>query len=204
MAWWNGLSRNTKIAVGVGGVAGIVLIWRYYKNKQAASSSSTSPSTLSVAAAPTSSGGGGTPPTSTISTPGGGSYSGPPSDLNEAACILSGGTWNPTTSTCTPAASTSTSTTGTSTPTPGTSSPANPGYGTITINGQQYIVLGPAGGAVYQVTGGAPVYFGNANGVAQGSAAEANAAKQNGYAYTPVQYAPFVAPTPSQVGAGQF
>lgn len=63
---------------------------------------------------------------------------------------------------------------------------------TVTINGQQYIELGPATGPAYGVSGGAPVYFGNANGVQQGSAAEAQAKKTGGLAYVPAQFANLV------------
>ena len=79
-----------------------------------------------------------------------------------------------------------------------------PGYGTITIGGKQYAILGRAGSAVYQVGGGAPVYFGSANSIAQGSAAEAQAAKNGGYAYTPIEYASQIAKKATSEAAGKF
>lgn len=70
--------------------------------------------------------------------------------------------------------------------------PATPGYGYINLPGiGQSVILGYLGQGSYtgyEVGGGAPVYFGNAAGVSQGSAQET----AGDYAYTPVQYAPLV------------
>jgi hypothetical protein len=75
----------------------------------------------------------------------------------------------------------------------------SPGYGTIDIGGTDYIILGqPSTEDLYQVGGGAPVYFGNGNGVAQGSAAEQAALADGGYAYTPESDASLVSPTATQ------
>jgi len=87
------------------------------------------------------------------------------------------------------------------TPAPATSSyggaapSGSTGYGVETINGQEYIVLGSTAQPLFEVGGGAPVFFGNANGVSQGTAAEANAKATGGYAYVPIQYQSFVSPT---------
>ena len=92
-----------------------------------------------------------------------------------------------------------------SNPPPATGTTAkNEGYGTITIGGKQYAILGRAGQEVYQVGGGAPVYFGNGNKVEQGSAAEAAAAKSGGYAYTPIEYVSQIAAKPTSEAAGKF
>jgi len=85
----------------------------------------------------------------------------------------------------------------------GTETPSK-GFGTITIGGKQYAILGRAGSQVYQVGGGAPVYFGNGNSVAQGSAAEQAAAKSGGYAYTPIEYIDQIAQKPTSEAAGKF
>lgn len=87
---------------------------------------------------------------------------------------------------------------------PATQTTAGPsqGYGTISIGGVLYDILGQSGQAQYQVGGGAPVYFGNANGVAQGQAAEAAAAKGGGYSYVPDQYKNLISPTAAPVPAG--
>lgn len=79
-----------------------------------------------------------------------------------------------------------------STPT-AAATPATPGYGYINLPGiGQSVILGQVGAGQtfsgYNVGGGAPVYFGNANGVAQGSAGEV----AGNYAYTPVAYASLV------------
>lgn len=72
--------------------------------------------------------------------------------------------------------------------------PATPGYGYINLPGiGQSVILGQVTDSSqdftgYNVGGGAPVYFGNANGVAQGAAGET----QGNYAYTPVAYASLV------------
>jgi hypothetical protein len=78
------------------------------------------------------------------------------------------------------------------------------GYGTITIGGKQYAILGRAGQKVYQVAGGAPVYFGSGNSVAQGKAAEEQAAKDGGYAYTPIEYANLIVKSASSEQPGVF
>lgn len=62
------------------------------------------------------------------------------------------------------------------------------GEGLITIGGKQYIILGKAGGTQYAVGGGAPVFFGSGNSIAQGTAAEQAAEKNGGYAYVPVEF----------------
>lgn len=78
--------------------------------------------------------------------------------------------------------------------TPAAAAPAaTPGYGYINLPGiGQSIILGQVGQGQtfsgYNVGGGAPVYFGNANGVAQGSQGEV----AGNYAYTPVAYASLV------------
>jgi hypothetical protein len=84
-------------------------------------------------------------------------------------------------------------------PAPAASSYGGPGYGVISINGQQFIELGQAGKQLlYQVAGGAPVYFGDANGVSQGAEAEAYAAYHNQNVYTPIEFAPQVSATATQ------
>lgn len=58
---------------------------------------------------------------------------------------------------------------------------------TITINGTKFDVLGNVGGTTgYTVYGGAPVYFGNANSVAQGPTAD----KPGAFEYTPATTTP--------------
>lgn len=86
-------------------------------------------------------------------------------------------------------------TTGTNTP-----SPTLPGLGQITIGNTQYDILGQITGGTpgnaqfsgYNVGGGAPVFFGNANAVAQGPQAET----VGSYAYTPSQYGTLIGTTP--------
>ena len=83
-------------------------------------------------------------------------------------------------------------------PAPAASAPSQsstPGYGVVTINGQPFIHLGQSGGLVYQVSQGAPVYFGGLEGVQQGAAAE-HVPGTN--AYTPLEYAPEVSAQPVQ------
>ena len=82
-----------------------------------------------------------------------------------------------------------------STPAPAAAAtPATPGYGYINLPGiGQSVILGQITDASqdftgYNVGGGAPVYFGNANGAAQGPGGET----QGNYAYTPVAYAGLV------------
>src|SRR5271169_3124894 len=90
-----------------------------------------------------------------------------------------------------PPSTQSTSTSSPTTPPPTTSNPSPPstsvpppagtgsegstsssdGQGVITIGGKQYIILGRAGGTQYAVGGGAPVYFGSGNSIAQGTTA---------------------------------
>jgi hypothetical protein len=74
-------------------------------------------------------------------------------------------------------------------PAPATGTKAKPKFGTITIGGKEYAILGKAGSSALGVTGGAPVFFGDGNAVAQGAAAKAGAERDNGYAYTPIEYA---------------
>lgn len=78
--------------------------------------------------------------------------------------------------------------------------PATPGYGYINLPGiGQSVILGelsPGGYSGYQVGGGAPVYFGNANAVSQGTGQET----ASNYAYTPVGFASLVSPTASSGG----
>jgi hypothetical protein len=76
--------------------------------------------------------------------------------------------------------------------------PATPGYGYINVAGiGQSVILGNVGPGKqftgYNVAGGAPVYFGNASNVAQGSAAEV----PGSIAYTPVAYASLVGSSPT-------
>lgn len=80
-----------------------------------------------------------------------------------------------------------------------TAAAATPGYGEINLPGiGESVILGritsPGNFTGYNVGGGAPVYFGNANSVAQGSAGEQVAGN---YAYTPVQYSGLVGSTVS-------
>jgi hypothetical protein len=77
-------------------------------------------------------------------------------------------------------------------PTP--AAPATPGFGTINLPGiGQSIILGQIGGSPgYSVGGGAPVYFGNANAVAQGP----QAATPGSYAYVPASYGDLVSSSP--------
>lgn len=72
--------------------------------------------------------------------------------------------------------------------------PAQPGYGVIQTAQGPMIVLGQLGSSTpgYNVGGGSPVYFGNANASAQGQAAET----PGSFVYTPEAYANFVASTP--------
>jgi hypothetical protein len=198
-AWWARLSRNGKVAVVVGGVVGGVLLYKWYKARQAAAASSSTTGTTGTASTTTAGAGttgtdqSYTPPTATVTLPGGASYSGPAAGLGTVISQLQP-----------PTAASTTPTPAPSTGTAPAAAPSGPGYGEIPINGADYVVLGPAGGPVYQVGGGAPVYFGNADQIAEGSAAEAAAAKSGGYAYTPVAYSGLVASTPMQQAPGQF
>lgn len=79
-------------------------------------------------------------------------------------------------------------------PPPASTGTSGPGYGIVSIGGQSYIHLGQDGGLVYQVSQGAPVYFGGLEGVQQGATAE-HVVGTN--AYTPVQYAAEVSAQPS-------
>lgn len=74
---------------------------------------------------------------------------------------------------------------------------SGPGYGIVTINGQQYVFLGSVGsGQVYQVGGGAPVFYGNADKVQEGSPTQnpLNAVGQD--MYTPIAYSSWVSANP--------
>ena len=84
------------------------------------------------------------------------------------------------------------------TPTTDTHVAASTGPQTISIGGTQYDVLGLASNPQYQVYGGAPAYFGNANSVAQGDAAKQAAIASGGYVYTPATYSSLVYPTGGQ------
>lgn len=191
MQWWRRLPQNRKILVAAGGAAALFLAYKFIKSKQSASSSTAATLQPTSGPAPT------TPPQASVTLPGGASYTGPASGLGSVLGALgSGGT----TTTTTPATPTAPSA-------PATPTPTTPGYGVTTINGQQYVILGQAapGSNPYQVGGGAPVYFGNANNIAQGQAAEAAAASQGGYEYVPIAYASQVgatagAPAPGQPG----
>jgi hypothetical protein len=112
-------------------------------------------------------------------------------------------TGSPTTATP-PTSNPTSPTTTTSNPKPATGTSGQKGFGTIDIGGKQYVILGEAGKDVYQVGGGAPVYFGSANSIAQGSAAEQHATQNGGYAYTPIEYANLVSTSPQQQSAGHF
>ena len=92
----------------------------------------------------------------------------------------------------TPAAGTPT------TDTPTTDTHAATGPQTISIGGTQYDILGLAANPQYQVYGGAPAFFGNANSVAQGPAAQQAAVSGGGYVYTPATYSNLVYPTGGQ------
>jgi hypothetical protein len=84
----------------------------------------------------------------------------------------------------------------TPTPAPAPSQPAAPaqvGYGTVTTALGQMIWLGNWGNPHFQVGGGAPVYFGNASSLNQGSQYEVPGAD----IYTPVAYASLVSSAPS-------
>lgn len=73
------------------------------------------------------------------------------------------------------------------------SAASSPGFGTVQTAQGQMIWLGVWGSPHYQVGGGAPVYFGNANSLAQGPQAEVPGAD----VYTPVAYASLVSSAPS-------
>lgn len=114
--------------------------------------------------------------------------------LSEIAGLFSGGSSTGTTPTApggggtTPPPATVPPPTATAPPATGTAPPATtpkvPGYGTINTAQGQMVWLGvnEAGQPIYNVGGGAPVYFGNANALATGAQYE-----QPGYdIYTPV------------------
>jgi hypothetical protein len=87
---------------------------------------------------------------------------------------------------------------------PSPAAAANPGYGSIDIGGQSYDILGEAGSSsVYNVGGGAPVYFGNANSIAQGKQAEQTAVAQHGYEYVPAEYGSLIGSAPGAAAPGQ-
>lgn len=159
-------------AAAAGG--GFIFI-RWWRSRTAAASSATPTSANYNATVPDPSAY--QEPTASLTTPGGFNYTGPLSGLESlipqgALAQTSGGT----------------------APTP----VASPGMGTINLPGiGQSIVLGQIGqgGSYtgYNVTGGAPVYFGNANAVSQGAGQETAGA----YAYTPISYANLVSAGPS-------
>jgi hypothetical protein len=83
----------------------------------------------------------------------------------------------------------------------GSASGSQVGEGTIDLPGiGQSVILGQLNSADkvvgYNVGGGAPVYFGNANAVAQGL----QYVQPNNFAYTPVQYESLVSPTATATG----
>jgi hypothetical protein len=188
MEWWRRLTTSRKVLVAAGGAAVLYLGYRYYQSKKAASSSGGAVLQPTSGPAPT------TPPTATVTLPGGASYSGPASGLGGVLGALQQGTAPATTTTATP-------------PPPPTApaAPSQPGYGVTTINGQQYVILGEAapGSNPYNVGGGAPVYYGNANNIAQGKAAAQQAASTGGYEYVPIAYASQVGATPGAPAPGQ-
>ncbi len=85
-AWWARLSTNQKVLVGVGGVAGLYLAYRWYKNRAASQAASTS-TTAATGAAATGTTGQATAPSVTLSTPAG-SYTGPEGDLSSVLGAL--------------------------------------------------------------------------------------------------------------------
>lgn len=174
----------------ISAVAGVVLVFLYWRSRSASSTSAgVSSSPYTSAGVPMTAGGGG----------GGGN--------SHALSILAGevsalqyqvaGIANASGGTPTP--STAPSTTPSTTP----STPGNgAGYGTIGIGGKQYDVLGQIGqGNVlngYAVGGGAPVYFGSAaGGVSQGL----GNIKPGNYAYVPAGYGSWVSKTPTMHNA---
>lgn len=74
---------------------------------------------------------------------------------------------------------------------------AQPGFGTIDTSQGEMVILGkegqtgPQGYSGYDVGGGAPVFYGNATDLSQGSAL----ALPGNYVYTPIQYSPLVSST---------
>lgn len=187
--------RDAKIAIAVG-LVGVILAWLTLRKSSSSSSSSTT-------AAPRTSG-----------TPAGyGTVANGGADISSLGGILSSGFQQlqagQSQLSAQIGALSPSSTAGSGTGAGAGEAPAPPvapatiGYGTIPTAQGLMDILGPAGGNVYQVGGGAPVYFGNASSLAQGSAA-AQAAASGGYAYTPVAFGGQVAKTATPQAPGQF
>lgn len=83
----------------------------------------------------------------------------------------------------------------TTNPTGSSGSSGQPGYGVISTAQGPMVVLGEVSQPGYQVSGGAPVYFGNAQNLTQGDSLNS----YPNYAYTPESYASFVSKTPEGV-----
>lgn len=127
------------------------------------------------------------------------------SDLNflgQVASLFAGGssTQTPPSSTAPGGGSTAPAPPSTGTAPPATASTAKqPGYGLVNTAQGQMVWLGvnQAGAPIYNVGGGAPVYFGNAQALATGGQYE-----QSGYdIYTPASYANLVSSGTSNLGA---
>lgn len=148
MKWWQRLSTNGKVAVGVGGAAVLYLGYRWYKNRQAAAAQNAGASTMTVQSETPQSAGQAQPISVTL--PNGTSYSGPGYGLGQ---VLGMGAPTPTAPNTAPS-------------TPASPAPAvaptgeqligsGYGYSPFTYQGQQYsYVSTPQQALAIQAAGG--------------------------------------------------
>jgi hypothetical protein len=181
---WVGSHKGIAIGGGIAALVGAYLIIRSRKSSSTATSSTTAAGGTAQTVYPTSSG-------ITGDTNQGDYYAGILNQLNSNDSALSSqltGLGTSITSAINAGTAAANPSTG-ATNTGSASGSSVPAYQTINLPGiGQADVLGQIGAngqyTGYNVGGGAPVYFGNANAVAQGPQGE----QPGNYAYTPVQY----------------